>query len=335
MLKSSYLLLALCAGLFLFQSCGEELVEPQQDENTEIDFREADGGLETFISAEYDIANGYYVVSGISKSGDLDTYYGTTRNWTRQRDNRDVSQINGAYVATVFADDGTFTNFSIFNGEVTSNGGFTFSGAPRSNSGGAKVGDLVQFIDADYDSQNGYYVVSGKDASGEVDTYYGSTRNWTQQREDRDVSVAKGSYRGTAFADDGTFTNFSISNGEVNSNGGFTFSGAPRSNSGGARIGDLVEFIDADYDAANGYYVVSGKDASGEVDTYYGETRNWTKVQENRDVSVAKGSYRGTAFAADGTFTNFSIHNSFVNSNGGFTFYGAPRSNSGGAKVKE
>ncbi|MEM6878021.1 MAG: hypothetical protein AAF544_05660 [Bacteroidota bacterium] len=334
MLKSSYLFLALCPGLFLLQSCGEDIVEPQE-ENTEIDFRSDDGGLTEFISAEYDVANGYYVVSGRSQSGDLDTYYGTTRNWTRQRDNRDVSQINGTYVATTFADDGTFTNFSIFNGEVTSNGGFTFSGAPRSNSGGAKVGDLVEFIDADYDSQNGYYVVSGRNASGGVDTYYGSTRNWTKQQDNRDVSQIKGAYRGTAFADDGTFQNFSIFNGEVTSNGGFTFSGAPRSNSGGAKVGDLVEFIDADYDAANGYYVVSGRDASGEVDTYYGTTRDWTQVQENRDVSVAKGSYRGTAYANDGTFTNVSDHRGFVNSNGGYTFYGAPRSNSGGAKVKE
>ncbi|MEM9747460.1 MAG: hypothetical protein AAF945_12265, partial [Actinomycetota bacterium] len=81
-------------------------------------------------------------------------------------------------------------------------------------------------------------------------------------------------------------------------------------------------------------YVVSGKDASGDVDTYYGTTRNWTQQRENRDASLAKGSLVDTTFADDGTFTNFTHFKDKVNSNGGYTFYGAPRSNSGGAKVK-
>ncbi|MEM6264827.1 MAG: hypothetical protein AAGI38_20105 [Bacteroidota bacterium] len=336
-MKQLPILLTAFIFLVIATSCDKETVEPIQETATDEVTLSQSGdnpGLEVILDADYDFANGYYVVSGLAPGGGLDTYYGTTRNWTKQRDNRDVSQIKGTYVATAFADDGTFTNFSIFNGEVTSNGGFTFSNAPRSASGGAKVGDLVEFIDADYDAANGYYVVSGKNASGGVDTYYGRTREWTKQRDNRDVSATKGTYIATAFGDDGNFQNFSIHNGKLNSNGGYTFSGAPRSNSGGAKVGTLVELLSAEYDRANGYYVVSGKNASGGVDTYYGRTRNWTKQRDNRDVSQINGQYITTAFGEGGNFTNFSIFNGKGTSNGGYTFSGAPRSNSGGATIK-
>lgn len=324
------LLAASCQQESLLQLSDELPAELEAEEKATND---RGPGLATLLDADYDAANDFYVVSGLAEDGSLDTYYGTTRNWTKQRDDRDVSQIKGDYLATAFADDGTFLNFSLFQGKVNSNGGQTFYNAPRSNSGGAKVGDLVELIDADYDIANGYYVVSGKNAAGDVDTYYGHTRNWTKQRDDRDASQIKGEYLATAFAEDGSFLNFSIFQRKLTSNGGYTFYNAPRSNGGGAKVGDLVELLSADYDVANGYYVVSGKTAAGEVNTYYGRTRNWTKQRDDRDVSQIKGDYLTSALGNDGTFLNFSMFQKFVNSNGGQTFYNAPRSNSGGAKV--
>ena len=341
---------ALFAVLAFFTSCQKEMLEPTAAE-TETETGLGGGSnppLVEFIDIDYVPSAGYYVVSGKTATGDVDTYYGTTRNWTKQRDSRDASQIKGTFAGSAFDNDPdgdgnfNFMNVSIHNGAVNTNGGFEFSGAPRSNSGGAKVGDLTEFIDVDYVPSAGYYVITGKTASGQIDTYFGTTRNWTKQRDKRDANQIKGTFVGSAFDDDPdgngryTFLNVSIFKGKVHSNGGYEFYGAPRSNSGGAKVGDLTEFIDVDYVPSAGYYVITGKNASGEVDTYYGTTRNWTKQSDSRDANQVKGAFVGSAFddKEDYKFQNVGIFNGEVNTNGGFEFSGAPRYNSGGATVK-
>ena len=323
--------LCLACTLLVFSSCEDELLTPDaQFELDEAKLAVTDApSAQELVDIDYDVANDYYVVNLRDRDGRVYTYYGNQKTYTMQREDRDVNSAKGDFLAQAIANDGTYQVVSLFQGAINTNGGYTFSGAPRTNSGGAKVGDLVEFIDIDYDSANEYYVISGRDASGAVRAYYGKTRNWTEVREDRNFEVAMGDYLAAAFDGAGNHLVISTFQGKVVANRGYTFSGAPRTNSGGANVGDLVEFLNVDYDSANDYYLVTGRNAAGEIISYYGNQRDWTQVNDKRDVTQAWGDYQATAYANDGTFTTATILQNKVSVQKGYTFYNAPRQNSG------
>lgn len=308
-----------------------------------IDLAGGPRGLVTYIDAAYNPAGDYYVVTGVAADGDVDTYYGRNPEWTKIQDKFDAgASTKGQVLEVVYAADGTFNYFFEAGGVVQSNGGFTIkqTGAPKFNSGGRKIGDLVEFIDAVYNPAGDYYVVSGVAADGSVDTYFGSNANWTKVQDKFGAGAStKGQLIEQVYADDGTFTYFFEAQGKVQANRGFTIkaTGAPKFNSGGSKIGTLVEFIDADYNSEGEYFVVTGIAADGGVDTYFGQKNAWTKIQDKYDAGVsAKGQVIEFVYDDAGKFNFFFEFQGAIQSNAGYTIRqtGAPRFNEGGRDVK-
>jgi hypothetical protein len=335
------LILALMAIIMI--SCSTEELTTETDEANLT--RNSGTPMTVLLDLDYDSANNYYILTGQTANGEIDTYYGGVTNrkdWTKLQDNRDGGSLWGAYKGAAWKNDGNFMAVFDYNGNVAVQPGYTFSGAPRFNAGKYEVGDLVEFLDIDYDAVNDVYVLTGKTASGEIDTYYGGVTNrtdWTKLQDTRDAGSLWGEYYGAAWNTDGTFMAVFNFNGSLAIQPGYSFYNAPRFNAGKFILGDLVEFLDVDYDSSNDYYIVTGKTASGEVQTYYGGVTNrtdWSLLPDKYDPSTLWGEYGDSAWSNNGTFMaafNFSS-NGQVAIQPGYTFYNKPRFNKGKYIIK-
>ncbi|WNJ20095.1 hypothetical protein [Pontibacter sp. G13] len=323
-------------------ACEKELVSPDES---------ALGGggstpyLTSVIDFDYLQGQDYYVISGFDNNNARAVYYGTKNSWTRLEDKYGTNNIWGTlYDASFNTTNGDFLFAFSHNGYVATNGGYQFYGKPRFNSGKGYVGTgadrLVEFIELDYVPSKDYWVITGKTASGAVDTYYGGkSKVWTKLSNGRDAGNAWGTYQAAAF-DDGRNNNgkfkgiyaYIYSNGIVATNGLREFSNKPYFDRGKNFVGlkgdRLTSVISLDYLPSENQYVIQGMSESGDIDTYIGTHKSWTKTADKYDAENAWGTYKKIAFDddpdGDGKFSflyaYFRGSNSSINVNGGFEF---------------
>ncbi|GMQ23732.1 hypothetical protein Aoki45_04140 [Algoriphagus sp. oki45] len=269
--------------------------------------------LASVLAIEYDLANDNYYAVGASPSGDIDVYYGSQgAGWTKLQENRD---IDNRYSPTEFkgiafgANTGKFGNnialgYGNKDGMGTSINGRLFSDKPYFGDGRPEqIGTLVEVLTIEYDGDNDNYIAVGVGPEGSIDVYVGYHKAWTKLQENRDIDnrYSPSQFVGIAFGGQGG--NFGIGIGNIpNYTIGFRQT-APRATSINCRefydkpyFGDgrpeaiedgdeyLVRAFAVQYNAANDKYVVVGEGKNGDIDVFVGTHKNWTKLQENRDI---------------------------------------------------
>ncbi|BDC99080.1 hypothetical protein [Persicobacter psychrovividus] len=267
--------------------------------------------LQTAYDINYVAAGDYYSIVGEDANGDLSVFFGDRVNgWTRLQDKYAKNAIWGDYLATSYDDEsGNFLYAFMHNGKVAVNGGYQFGGKPRYNSGKSYVGSgadcLVEFLDLDYVHSAGYWVISGKNASGKVLTFVGKQRAWTQLPDKQSASNAWGEFLASAFNQvdagekfEGVYAYLFPKNGTkyVVTNGLREFYGKPWFNSGKRFVGTkgdrLTSLINLDYVPSMDAYIIQGMSESGNIDTYFGSHKNgWVKTEDRHSAGKLAGKY--------------------------------------------
>lgn len=171
---------------------------------------------------------------------------------------------------------------------------------------------LESVLSVDYDKENDNYYVVGVNG-GAIDVFYGGHRSWSKLQENRDidnrytpdqfVDFALGAEPGEAM--------FGVAVGNMDGQGtsinAREFSEKPYFGDGRPeQIGNLESVLSIDYDADNNQYVVVGV-ANGKIDVYIGEHKNWTKLQENRDIDNRFSPSKFVDFALGGVGPKFGV----------------------------
>ncbi len=156
----------------------------------------------------------------------------------------------------------------------------------------------VLSIDYDVDNNN-YYVVLNN--GGSIDVYYGQHGSWKKLQENRDIDnrYSPSDFVDFAIGGEPGEAMFGVAIGNKPDYKIAWRTYAPRCTSINARefydkpyfgdgkpvaIGDLEECLAIEYDKDNNTYVVVGKGPNNQIDVYYGQHKNWKKLQENRDI---------------------------------------------------
>ena len=303
-MKIAKQLLALGSAALILAACSDA------DDLTALEpAAEGSSVLESVLSVDYDVQNDIYVAVGQSPEGDIDVYTGEHKNWTKLQENRDIDNRYSA---------GQFVDFAIGDGDAMYGVavgniadfqiGFRQT-APRCTSINAReffdkpyfgdgqpeaIGNMEQCFSVDYDVQNNIYVVVGV-TGGQIDVYTGQNGNWTQLQENRDIDnrYTPAEFVDFAIGDGDAMYGVAVGNnqdGAGNADVGCTSINARETSNkpyfgDGAptAIGDMETCLSIDYDAQNDIYVVVGV-TGGQIDVYTGEHKNWTKLQENRDI---------------------------------------------------
>ncbi|WNJ20097.1 hypothetical protein [Pontibacter sp. G13] len=324
-------------------ACQQELVSPDE---TSLGGGSGTPYLTSLIDLDYLTGLDAYVISGLDNTGNPAFYYGTKNNWTSIQVPSNISMLSTCSDSTYEAEfDGTGNFVFAFHYKgalVTNTGQFTggqVNFGPTLEPVGTGADQLVEFVELDYVPSKNYYVLNGKTASGELDTYYGMPGSWTRLNNNRDAGKAWGAYQASAY-DDGRNNNgkfkgiyaFIFNNGIVATNGLREFYNKPYFDTGKNFVGikgdRLVSVISLDYLPSENQYVIQGMSESGDIDTYIGTHKSWTKTANKYDAENAWGDYKAIAFDDDpdgnGKFSfmyaYFRTNQGAINVNGGYEF---------------
>jgi hypothetical protein len=116
--------------------------------------------------------------------------------------------------------------------------------------------------------------------------------------------------------DGGNFVYAFLRNGDrVAVQSGREFSGKPFFDRGQFVIKDAAgntydQVLDLDYYPSQGFHVLSVRNSStGAVDTYYGDDKSWTRLNDNRDAGVAWGPFQAMSVGDGGNFVYAFLRN--------------------------
>jgi hypothetical protein len=197
-----------------------------------------------------------------------------------------------------------------------------------------------EVIDLDYYPSQGFHMIQVKNTStGAVDTYYGDDKSWTKLDDNRDAGSGRQPAVAVSVGDNGDFIYAFIEGGTVRVQSGREFSNKPRFKEGQYKIGkdeglEYDKVIDLDYYPSQGFHMIQVKNTStGAVDTYYGDDKSWTKLNDNRDAGAAFGAVKAVSVGDNGDFIYAFIEGGTVRVQSGREFFNKPFFDKGRYKI--
>ncbi len=325
--------LLLGAGLF---SCQKENFETSVldgdalaiEETADAKLPEAEHLLQP-VSLDYLPVHDMYVLTAIDNNDNTSIFYGDKNNWAKVPMKYAGGAVWGDGKVLDIAFDPTSGEGEyayMLNGYVVTNHSYWFSGRPRLFSGkkyhGPKGDRLIELLDLDYLPTAGYWVITGRSESGDIDTYFGTKKAWTKLNDNRDGNAAWGEFLASAWTQDNglyigsvpqnitqVLTDHTVkangfygvyaylTDGKVAVNGTREFSGKPYFDTGKKLVGEAGDYLTSvlalEY-IGYGLFSISGRSESGDIDTYL----LWKPANGKFEFKKSPNKYdAGNAFA--------------------------------------
>ena len=286
----------------------------------------------------------YYVVVGRDQNGNKAAAYGSHGNWAFVQDNR-LPWFEPDVIAARPKPAGYDLLFmGHLDGQLVSNGGYEFYNKPRLDTGKKSV-PLSSVSSLQYAPGADYFLAVGKNSAGQDRVIHGDHNDWSFTPDKyqlngwgaemthfavREKETPSNNSRYTMLAV-GTRTKNGVP--QVVTLGGYEFYNKPRFSVGPKVVPNMVSVDDVV--AGPNYYVIVGRDASGNSIAAHGGHNDWSftpgKYQPKMSVTSLALSPRLTGkydLLAVGT------SNKGLSTTGGYEFYNKPRFNSGPKNIK-
>lgn len=287
----------------------------------------------------------YYIVPGRDQNGNKAVAYGSHGSWQFVQDNR-LPWFEPEHIAARPNDKGHYDllYMGYLGGNLVSNGGYEFYNKPRLGAGKKSV-PLSSVSALQYAPGADYFLAVGKNGAGQDRVIHGTSGSWSFTPNKYQLNGWGAEMTHFAVREKANPTNKShytmlavgtrVKKGEpqVVTLGGYEFYNKPRFSVGPKVVPNMVSVDDVV--AAPNYYVILGRDASGNSIVAHGGHNNWSftpgKYQPKMDVTSLALSPRLT-----GKYDLLAVGTSKkgLSTTGGYEFYSKPRFNSGPKAVK-